>query len=181
MINQHWFRQWLGAVRQQAIPWPNADQDLCCNLASRGHNDITESECSSSWHICRDFRCTQRWKILQCTDRSVLVSYIIIFVLHSLFTNLFNDWKYIYMLIWSAPSGVFMTPTSSALAAPYIVIPKTSSATSDGKLASRYLDFQCIENSFLCHLLCYKITVWPLVLTHRYVTQFINIPPSDYS
>ena len=96
-------------------------------------------------------------------------------------TNLFNDWKYIYMLIWSAPSGVFMTPTSSALAAPYIVIPKTSSATSDGKLASRYLDFQCIENSFLCHLLCYKITVWPLVLTHRYVTQFINIPPSDYS
>ena len=29
MINSHWFRLWLGAVRQQAITWANVDQDLC--------------------------------------------------------------------------------------------------------------------------------------------------------
>ena len=29
MISQHWFRLWLGAVRQQAITWANIDPDLC--------------------------------------------------------------------------------------------------------------------------------------------------------
>ena len=28
MISQHWFRQWLVAVRQQAITWANGDRDL---------------------------------------------------------------------------------------------------------------------------------------------------------
>ena len=28
MIHQHWFGQWLGAARQQAITWTNADQFL---------------------------------------------------------------------------------------------------------------------------------------------------------
>ena len=28
MINQHWFRWWLGAIRQQAITWAIVDQDL---------------------------------------------------------------------------------------------------------------------------------------------------------
>ena len=25
MISQHWFRQWLGVVKQQAITWANVD------------------------------------------------------------------------------------------------------------------------------------------------------------
>ena len=34
MTSQHWFRQWLGAVRQQASAWANVDPDLCCQMAS---------------------------------------------------------------------------------------------------------------------------------------------------
>ena len=41
MVNQHWFRQWLGAVRQQAITWANVDPDLCCHMASLGHHELT--------------------------------------------------------------------------------------------------------------------------------------------
>ena len=39
MISQHWFRQWLGAVRQQAITLANVD--LCRHVASVGHNELT--------------------------------------------------------------------------------------------------------------------------------------------
>ena len=38
MRNQHWFRKWLGAVRQQAIAWAIVDRDLCHHMASLGHN-----------------------------------------------------------------------------------------------------------------------------------------------
>ena len=38
MINQHWFRKWLGVIRQQAIAWGNPDPDLSCHMASQGHN-----------------------------------------------------------------------------------------------------------------------------------------------
>ena len=40
MISQHWFRQWLGAVRQQAITWANVDPDLWRQMASLGHNEL---------------------------------------------------------------------------------------------------------------------------------------------
>ena len=38
---QHWFRLWLGAVRQQAITWANVDQCLCRHMASLGANELT--------------------------------------------------------------------------------------------------------------------------------------------
>ena len=38
MISQHWFRWWLGAVRQQAITWANVDLAPCHHMASPGHN-----------------------------------------------------------------------------------------------------------------------------------------------
>ena len=38
MISQHWFRWWLGAVRQQAITWANVDLVPCRHMASPGHN-----------------------------------------------------------------------------------------------------------------------------------------------
>ena len=41
MINQHWFRQWLGSVCQQAITCANVDWDLCRHMASLGHNEST--------------------------------------------------------------------------------------------------------------------------------------------
>ena len=47
MRTQHWFRQWLGAIRQQAITWANVDTDLCCHIASLGHN---ECETNHVWN-----------------------------------------------------------------------------------------------------------------------------------
>ena len=41
MISQHWFGQWLGAVRQQAITWANFDPDPWRHVASLGHNELT--------------------------------------------------------------------------------------------------------------------------------------------
>ena len=35
IISQHWFRLWLGAVRQQAITWANIDIDLCRHMATQ--------------------------------------------------------------------------------------------------------------------------------------------------
>ena len=40
MISQHWFRWWLGAVRQQANTWANIDPDLCRHMASLGLNEL---------------------------------------------------------------------------------------------------------------------------------------------
>ena len=36
MIRQHWFRWWLGVVRQQDITWFNVDADFCRHMASLG-------------------------------------------------------------------------------------------------------------------------------------------------
>ena len=41
MISQHWFREWLGAIRQQAITRANVDPDLCHQMASLGLNELT--------------------------------------------------------------------------------------------------------------------------------------------
>ena len=41
MINQHWFRQWFGAVRQQATIWVNVEWDLCPHMASLGQYELT--------------------------------------------------------------------------------------------------------------------------------------------
>ena len=39
-ICQHWFRDWLGAVKPQAISWANVDLILCCHLVSLGCNEL---------------------------------------------------------------------------------------------------------------------------------------------
>ena len=33
-FSQHWFRQWLGAIRQQGITWINFNKVLWCHMAS---------------------------------------------------------------------------------------------------------------------------------------------------
>ena len=48
MIRQHWFRWWLGAVRQQDITWTNVDPDLCGHMASPGFNELSVN---SSWGL----------------------------------------------------------------------------------------------------------------------------------
>ena len=44
IISQHWFRWWLGAVRQRAITWVNVDPDLCRHMASLGPNELNSQE-----------------------------------------------------------------------------------------------------------------------------------------
>ena len=39
--SQHWFRYWLGAVRQQAIIWANVDPFVCHHMVSLDHNGLT--------------------------------------------------------------------------------------------------------------------------------------------
>ena len=41
MVSHHWFRWWLGAIRQQAINWTNCDQDLWGYIVSPGCNELT--------------------------------------------------------------------------------------------------------------------------------------------
>ena len=56
MISQHWFRWWLGAVRQQAITWGKVDPDLCRHMVSLGHNEATilfaKCRCQLAEHRC---------------------------------------------------------------------------------------------------------------------------------
>ena len=40
MISHHWFRWWLGAVRQQAITWTSIDQDLQRHMTSLDPNEL---------------------------------------------------------------------------------------------------------------------------------------------
>ena len=39
--SQHWFRWWLGAVRQQAITVLKINPFLCCHMTSQVHNGLT--------------------------------------------------------------------------------------------------------------------------------------------
>ena len=39
-IIQHWFGEWLGAIRQQAITWANFDLDLFCHMTSLVLNEL---------------------------------------------------------------------------------------------------------------------------------------------
>ena len=39
MISQHWFRQWFGAIRQQAITCTNIQPNICRHMASLGQNE----------------------------------------------------------------------------------------------------------------------------------------------
>ena len=52
--NQHWLREWLVAVRQQAIAWATVDQYLCHYMASLVDNELIASslsELTTNWVI----------------------------------------------------------------------------------------------------------------------------------
>ena len=44
MISEHWFRQWLDGVRQQAITWRNVNSDICHHMASLGHSEYLSGD-----------------------------------------------------------------------------------------------------------------------------------------
>ena len=41
IMSQHWFREWLGVMRQQVINWANVDLDLCRHMESLVPNELT--------------------------------------------------------------------------------------------------------------------------------------------
>ena len=52
MISQHWFRWWLGAVRQQTITWANVDSVSCRLMVSLGHNELIQKILQSNFILC---------------------------------------------------------------------------------------------------------------------------------
>ena len=48
--SQHWYRLWLGSMRQQAITWANVDQDPCRHMASLDPNELMR-DCSCCFQI----------------------------------------------------------------------------------------------------------------------------------
>ena len=69
MISQHWFRKWLGAVRQQAITWANVDPDLCRHMVSLDHNELTHWGLSAPSHYLNQCSHIVNWalrNIFQC-------------------------------------------------------------------------------------------------------------------
>ena len=61
MIRQHWFMEWLGAVRQHVITWTNVDQDLSSHMSLLGHNGLMAGTCSPPLppHGCQ---ATAKWQ-----------------------------------------------------------------------------------------------------------------------
>ena len=74
MKNQHWFKEWLGAARQQVITWANVDQELCHHMSSLDHNAIRWDKFHSGTYArCRDnflYAPSQPQTMLQCNDFS---------------------------------------------------------------------------------------------------------------
>ena len=64
MIRQHWFRLWLGAVRQQAITWANVDSVPCHLMASLGHNELRRGCVIMEW-MCTNHIKFLRWNVQQ--------------------------------------------------------------------------------------------------------------------
>ena len=63
MISQHWFRLWLGAVRQQAITWANVDPDLCRHMVLLGQDELRNHQNTfishfTPWH----------WNVADCQN-----------------------------------------------------------------------------------------------------------------
>ena len=50
-----WFRQWFGAVKQQAITWANVDPELYYHKVSPGHNGSINTKplpvCHTAWFM----------------------------------------------------------------------------------------------------------------------------------
>ena len=46
---QHWFRQWIGAVRQLVTIWANVVQDLCYHMASLGNKELNIHICTAKY------------------------------------------------------------------------------------------------------------------------------------
>ena len=48
---EHWFREWLGAVRQQAISWTTVDKYPWCHIWYPGFNELKTTSCKQLGYI----------------------------------------------------------------------------------------------------------------------------------
>ena len=48
----HWWLVNIGSGRQQAITWANVNPNLCCHMASLGHNELTILGCCPNVLFC---------------------------------------------------------------------------------------------------------------------------------
>ena len=55
IINLHWFGEWLGATRQQAITWAKVGPHQCLHMASLGHNELSLNNLLSTRYRVTDF------------------------------------------------------------------------------------------------------------------------------
>ena len=64
VTSQHWFRLWLGVVREQAINWANVDLYLCRHMVSLDHNYCTHCKLMTPYYavnFCK--RCSMFWLV----------------------------------------------------------------------------------------------------------------------
>ena len=89
-ISQHWFRQWLGAVRQQAITWANVDPDLCRHMASLGHNlSLLSAGAFIAWY-CYAQSIISNWLSSWC-NQSLLNLFSSTWIVYLLKNKIFNS------------------------------------------------------------------------------------------
>ena len=67
MIIQHWFREWLGAVRQPAITWANIDPAVCRHMASPGHNGFSKTTTKILRSITLLLIVSTYWQIMEAS------------------------------------------------------------------------------------------------------------------
>ena len=94
MISQHWLRQWIGAVRQQAIAWSNIDQDLWFHVVSVGYN-------GTEWVNQYLFVTT-----LSCLLFTTVLKHLIIWRLPGMYLQILNfNYDYQHLSSWIYVSG----------------------------------------------------------------------------
>ena len=64
--SQHWFRWWLGAVRQQTITWANVDQDSWRLMSSLAGNNTNQNYFSANLYFKHGYRRKLHKSLLDC-------------------------------------------------------------------------------------------------------------------
>ena len=72
---QHWFRFWLGTIKQHGITWNNVDWDLCRHMAFLGHSELSYKRHGEStserrscfyWYSIENMFCFEIWTLGNC-------------------------------------------------------------------------------------------------------------------
>ena len=79
MISQHWFRKWLGAIRQQATTWAIVDPVLCGHMVWLGHNECPGGRFKNNYELLNlralKFSYVNKIPIFQCMGKIFCVEF----------------------------------------------------------------------------------------------------------